>query len=135
MTMLDVAILSLQGQSKFRVKYSEGIRKQDFWESYLEDGIALIAKIPVLAAAIYRMRFDKGDPISPDNSLDWGANYAHMLGLSDTDDRIKKLMRLYLTLHCDHEGGNASTFTSLVVSSTLSDIYYSVSAGLNVDLT
>jgi citrate synthase len=131
MTMLDVAILALQGESKFKTKYSEGLRKQDQWKSYLEDGIALIAKIPVLAAGIYRMRFEKGDPIPPDNSLDWGANYGHMLGLSETDERIKKLMRLYLTLHCDHEGGNASTFTSLVVSSTLSDVYYSVSAGLN----
>ncbi len=131
MTMLDVSILALQGESKFKTKYSEGVRKQDQWESYLEDGIALIAKIPVLAAGIYRMRFEKGDPIDPDNSLDWGANYGHMLGLSEADERIKNLMRLYLTLHCDHEGGNASTFTSLVVSSTLSDIYYSVSAGLN----
>ena len=77
------------------------------------------------------MRFGKGEPIPPDNSLDWGANYSHMLGLSNKDERFKKLMRLYLTLHCDHEGGNASTFTSLVVSSTLSDVYYSVAAGLN----
>lgn len=131
MTMMNVSILALQGESKFKNKYSEGIRKQDQWKSYLEDGIALIAKIPSLAAGIYRMRFGKGDPIPPDNSLDWGANYGHMLGLTDSNERIKKLMRLYLTLHCDHEGGNASTFTSLVVSSTLSDVYYSVAAGLN----
>ncbi len=131
MTMLNVAILALQGESKFKSKYSEGIRKQDQWKSYLDDGISLIAKVPTLAAGIYRMRFNKEDPIPPDNQLDWGANYGHMLGLSDGDDRIKKLMRLYLTLHCDHEGGNASTFTSLVVSSTLSDVYYSVAAGLN----
>jgi len=131
MTMLDISILALQGESNFKTKYSEGIRKQDQWKSYLEDGISLIAKVPTLAAGIYRMRYDKGDPIMPDDSLDLGANYGYMLGLSDSDERIKELMRLYLTLHCDHEGGNASTFTSLVVSSTLSDVYYSVSAGLN----
>jgi len=131
MTMLNASILALQGESKFQNKYSQGIRKQDYWKSYLEDGISLIAKIPTLAAGIYRIRFDKGEPIPPDNLLDWGANYSHMLGFSDDDQCIKKLMRLYLTLHCDHEGGNASTFTSLVVSSTLSDVYYSVAAGLN----
>ena len=131
MTMLNVSVLAMQGESKFKNKYSEGIRKQEQWETYLEDGISLIAKIPTVAAGIYRMRFGKGEPIPPDNSLDWGANYSHMLGLSNKDEHLKKLMRLYLTLHCDHEGGNASTFTSLVVSSTLSDIYYSVAAGLN----
>ncbi len=40
-------------------------------------------------------------------------------------------MRLYLVLHCDHEGGNVSAFTCHVVNSALSDLYYSVSAGLN----
>jgi citrate synthase len=40
-------------------------------------------------------------------------------------------MRLYLTLHCDHEGGNVSAFTCHTVGSALSDAYYAVSAGLN----
>ncbi|MBI4177953.1 citrate (Si)-synthase, partial [bacterium] len=44
---------------------------------------------------------------------------------------LTRLMRLYMSLHCDLEGGNASAFTSHVVSSTLSDPYYSISAGFN----
>jgi len=36
-----------------------------------------------------------------------------------------------LMIHCDHEGGNASAFTSLTIGSTLSDLYYAVSGGLN----
>ncbi|MDO9170883.1 MAG: citrate/2-methylcitrate synthase, partial [bacterium] len=40
-------------------------------------------------------------------------------------------MRLYLVLHCDHEGGNVSAHTCHLVGSALSNAYYSVSAALN----
>ena len=131
MAMFNTAVLAMEKESVFRSHYDEGINKNDFWKPTLEDGIRLIAKLPALGAGVYRMRFEKGDLISPDQSLDWGANYAHMLGLDNSDNNLKKLMRLYLMLHCDHEGGNASTFTSLTIGSTLSDLYYAVSGGLN----
>jgi len=41
------------------------------------------------------------------------------------------MMRLFLVSHADHEGGNVSAFTTLVVNSALSDLYYSLSAGFN----
>ena len=131
MAMFNTAVLAMEKESVFRSNYDEGISKNDFWKPTLEDGIRLIAKLPTLGAGIYRMRFNKGNIIGPDQSLDWGANYAHMLGLDNSDDNLKKLMRLYLMLHCDHEGGNASAFTSLTIGSTLSDLYYAVSGGLN----
>jgi len=131
MAMFNTAVLAMEKESVFRSHYDEGINKNDFWKPTLEDGIRLIAKLPALGAGVYRMRFEKGDLISPDQSLDWGANYAHMLGLDNSDNNLKKLMRLYLMLHCDHEGGNASAFTSLTIGSTLSDLYYAVSGGLN----
>ena len=40
-------------------------------------------------------------------------------------------MRLYLTIHADHEGGNASAHTVHLVGSTLSDPYLSFAAGMN----
>ena len=129
MTMLTTAIQSMQVDSLFARKYDEGIPKTDYWKWTLEDGIRLIAKLPVIAAGIYRIRFSKGDRITPDNSLDWAENFAHMLGIEDDD--FKKLMRLYLMLHCDHEGGNVSAFSSLTVSSALSSPYLSVASGLN----
>ena len=131
MAMFNTAVLAMEKESVFRSNYDKGISKNDFWKPTLEDGIRLIAKLPTLGAGIYRMRFNKGNIIGPDQSLDWGANYAHMLGLDNSDDNLKKLMRLYLMLHCDHEGGNASAFTSLTIGSTLSDLYYAVSGGLN----
>jgi citrate synthase len=129
MTMLTTAIQSMQVDSLFARKYDEGIPKTDYWKWTLEDGIRLVAKLPAIAAGIYRIRFSKGDRITPDNSLDWAGNFAHMLGIEDDD--FKKLMRLYLMLHCDHEGGNVSAFSSLTVASALSSPYLSVAAGLN----
>ena len=129
MTMLSTAIQSMQVESLFVKKYDEGIPKSDYWKWTLEDGIRLIGVLPGIAAGIYRMRFNKGDLIEPNDQLDWAGNFAHMLGFDNED--FKKLMRLYLMLHCDHEGGNVSAFSSLTVSSALSSTYLSVVAGLN----
>jgi len=130
MTMLDTGILCMQKESIFRKKYDEGVQKSEYWEWTLEDAISLLAKLPTLAAGMYRMRFKKGPRIDPDPKLDWGGNYAHMLGASNHKE-FANFMRLYLVLHCDHEGGNVSAFTCRTVNSALSDIYYSLSAGLN----
>lgn len=131
MAMFNTAILVMENESVFRQKYDAGIEKQEFWKAILEDAIRLVAKLPAIGAGVYRIRFNKGDLISPEKNLDWGANFAHMLGISDPDGILKKLMRLYLMLHCDHEGGNVSAFSGLTVASALSDPYYAVSAGLN----
>jgi citrate synthase len=131
MVMFNAAILVMEKESEFRKQYDKGLQKQDYWKATLDDAIRLVAKLPALGAGVYRIRFDKGALISPDNNLDWGANFAHMLGVDDPDGLLKKLMRLYLMLHCDHEGGNVSAFSALTVASALSDPYYAVSAGLN----
>lgn len=129
MTMLTSAIQAMQVDSQFVKHYDEGMPKSDFWKWTLKDGIRLLGVMPGIAAGIYRMRFNKGDRIAPDPSLDWAGNFAHMLGIEGDD--FKKLMRLYLMLHCDHEGGNVSAFSSLTVASALSSPFLSVAAGLN----
>ena len=131
MTMFSTAVLVMERDSIFRRRYNEGMGKDVYWEAALEDSLNMIAKLPGVAAGIYRMHYGKGDPIPPDPALDWGANYAHMLGLPDPDGEFRNLMRLYMTLHCDHEGGNVSAFTCHTVASALSDPYYAVSAGLD----
>ena len=131
MVMFNAAILVMEKESEFRKQYDKGLQKQDYWKAILDDAIRLVAKLPALGAGVYRIRFDKGALIRPDKNLDWGANFAHMLGIDDPDGLLKKLMRLYLMLHCDHEGGNVSAFSALTVASALSDPYYAVSAGLN----
>lgn len=131
MAMFDTAILVMERESVFRRRYAEGMHKDEYWEAALEDSLDLIAKLPAVAAGIYRMHFGKGAPIASDPKLDWGGDFAHMLGLPDPTGQFANLIRLYLTLHCDHEGGNVSAFTCHTVGSALSDPYYAVSAGLN----
>ncbi|MGE0431179.1 MAG: citrate (Si)-synthase [Planctomycetota bacterium] len=131
MAMLSAAILSLEHESKFRRFYREGMGKDEYWEPMLDDCLNLLAKLPGIAAYIYRLRFDKGPRIPGDSELDWGANFAKMLGIEDGDGRFTRLVRLYLVLHCDHEGGNVSALTTHTVGSALSDAYYALSAGLN----
>ena len=131
MCMFSTAVLVMEQESQFRKKYEEGIPKKDYWQATLEDCIFLLAKLPTIAAGIYRMRYQKGDLISPDPKLDWGGNYARMLGIADSSRDFTRLVRLYLTLHCDHEGGNVSAFSAQTISSALSNVFYALSGGLN----
>ena len=131
MDMLDMAILALERESVFARRYREGMRKEEYWEPALEDSLRLIAKLPALAAGVYRIRFNKGELLAPKPDLDWAAGYATMLGVPDPDGEFADLMRLYLVLHCDHEGGNVSANTCHIVVSSLADPFYAVSAGLS----
>lgn len=131
MAMFNTGILCMQHESVFAKKYAEGMTKADYWEPTLEDTFNILAKLPALGAYVYRKRFDKGPRIEPDAEADWGKNFAHMLGLPDPNGELTKLMRLYLTLHCDHEGGNVSAYSAATINSALSDLYYSLSGGLN----
>jgi citrate synthase len=131
MCMLDTGILIMQRESEFVKAYNKGVMKTEYWQPTLEDSLNLLAKLPALAAGIYRLRFKKGKRIAPKADLDWAGNYAHMLGIKDPKGEFAACMRLYLVLHCDHEGGNVSAHTCHCVGSALSDAYYAVSAGLN----
>ncbi len=129
MTQFTLAISSMQTESVFSRRYAEGMNKSEYWDATYEDTMNLIAKLPRIASYIYRKTYHNGDIINPDISLDWGGNFAHMLGIKKPG--FKSLLRLYLTIHADHEGGNASAHTTQLVGSTLSDVYLSLSAGMN----
>jgi citrate synthase len=89
----------------------------------------LLAKLPAIAAYIYRRTYKDGKRIRGIKRLDWGANFAHMMGIDNPE--YYELRRLYLVLHCDHEGGNVSAHTTHLVGSALSDAFYSLSAGMD----
>jgi len=131
MCMLDTAILVMERESIFRKWYDKGMKKEDYWVPMLEDALNILAKLPVIAAAIYRKRYGKGGRITWTHNLDYGANFANMLGVPDPSGSFADLIRLYLNFHADHEGGNVSANTCHTVGSSLSDAYYSVSSGLN----
>ncbi|KAI9549929.1 putative citrate synthase 1 [Daphnia sinensis] len=129
MTMFTVGIMALQTESIFAKRYEEGMPKSEYWDVTYEDSMNLIANLPPVAAYIYRRKFKDGQRIEPNTRLDWASNFAHMLGYDDAD--FKNLMRLYMTIHADHEGGNASAHTTHLVGSTLSDPYLSFAAAMN----
>merc|ERR1719247_3989704 len=128
MTQLAIALLALQKESKFQKQYDIGMKKE-YWEYALEDALDVAARIPVVAAKIYRRTFFDGVVPSYNANLDWAGNYAEMLGVNDGEG-FKEVTRLYLMLHADHEGGNVSAHTTHLVGSALSDPYYSWAAGL-----
>ena len=131
MAMLDTGILVMENESEFRKRYSEGMVKTDYWEAALEDSMRVMGTITGIAAMVYRIKYHKGELIDVTKPVDWAADFAKMLGLAPKKGDTAKMMRLYLTLHCDHEGGNVSANTCHTVGSALSDPFYAVSAGLN----
>ncbi|HEY4800673.1 MAG TPA: citrate (Si)-synthase, eukaryotic [Bacteroidia bacterium] len=129
MTMLSIGVMALQTESEFTKAYQKGINKKSYWEYVYEDAMTLIARLPRVAAYIYRKKYHADHHIEPNPKLDWAANFAHMLGYETVD--VRRLMRLYLTIHADHEGGNVSAHATHLVGSALSDPYLSFAAGLN----
>jgi citrate synthase len=129
MTQFSIGIMTMQSGSVFASRYAMGMNKSEYWDATYEDTMTLIARLPRVAAYIYNRVFRNGEQTLPDISLDWSANYAHMMGY--TDDQFKEYMRLFLTIHADHEGGNASAHTTHLTGSTLSDPYLSFAAGMN----
>merc|ERR1712116_58279 len=130
MSQFSAAVTALNSESQFPKAYSAGTHKSKYWEYVYEDSLDLIAKLPTVAATIYRNLYRDGSSIGAiDNKKDWSANFASMLGYNDP--KFTELMRLYLTIHSDHEGGNVSAHTVHLVGSALSDPYLSFAAGLN----
>ena len=129
MTMFVVGIMALQTESNFAKRYAAGLAKKDYWDATFDDAMDLIARLPRIAAYIYRRKYKNSQHIQPNGLLDWSSNLAHMMGY--TDERFNELMRLYMTIHADHEGGNVSAHTTHLVGSALGDAYQSLAAGMN----
>jgi len=129
MTQFSTAVNALQTESLFAKAYASGLNKTKYWEPVLEDSLNLMANLPEIAALIYRCTFKDGVITKGSADLDYSANFCRMLGYNT--ESFDELMRLYLVIHSDHEGGNASAHTTHLVGSTLADPYLSYAAGLN----
>ncbi|RCI16484.1 hypothetical protein L249_3279 [Ophiocordyceps polyrhachis-furcata BCC 54312] len=130
MAQFSLAVTALEHTSTFAKAYAKGINKKDYWGYTFEDSMDLIAKLPNIAARIYQNVF-KGGKVAPVQAdKDYSFNFANQLGFGDNADFVE-LLRLYLTIHTDHEGGNVSAHTTHLVGSALSSPYLSLAAGLN----
>jgi citrate synthase len=128
MAMFSAAIVAMQRESEFVKQYNAGISKMEYWDPTYEDAMNLLARLPEIAAFIYRLKYRDGDIIAPNPELDLGGNFAHMMGIDKPYDDVA---RLYFFLHSDHESGNASAHTGHLIASTLSDMYYAISGLVN----
>jgi citrate synthase len=130
MVLFSQAVLALQNHSVFAQRY-HSMKKDVYWEAALEDSLDLTAKLPVIAAYIYRMKYfgeNKKPKYNP--RQDYGMNFSRMMKVADKKG-YADLARLYFILHSDHESGNVSAHTMHLVGSALSDPYLSFSAALN----
>ena len=130
MAQFSMAVTALEHESSFAKAYAKGINKKDYWQYAYEDSMDLIAKLPKIVARIYRNVYHDGKVGAIDKSKDYSYNLASLLGFGENSDFVD-FLRLYLTIHTDHEGGNVSAHTSHLVGSALSSPMLSVAASLN----
>ncbi len=90
--------------------------------------VRLIAKIPTMVAAFHQMHRGN-DPIQPNDSLDYAANFLYMLTEKRPHALEAKIFDVCLTLHAEHTI-NASTFSAMVTASTLTDPYAVVASAV-----
>jgi citrate synthase len=134
MTQFAIAVSALNHTSQFAADYAQGtLSKANMWSSTFDDSLSLLAKLPTIAAKIHQNTYLGGGPLpfEVDPDQDWAYNFAAMLGKPGRENAdFQDLLRLYLALHGDHEGGNVSAHTVHLVGSALSDPFLAYSAGL-----
>ncbi|MEF8856180.1 MAG: citrate synthase [Haloplanus sp.] len=97
-------------------------------EANLAKGCRITAKLPTALAAFDRLR--RGDdPVDPRTDLGHAENFLYMLNDEVPDDVAADAFDTALVLHADH-GLNASTFSAMVTTSTLSDLHSGVTSAI-----
>ena len=128
MPIFSAAITTMQRESFFAKKYAAGLNKNDYWDPTYEDALNLLAKLPEVATYIYAKLYRDGKRIQSNPYLDYGANFAHMMGKPSPYDDVS---RMNFIIHADHESGNVSAHTGHLVGSSLADVYLSIAAMVN----
>lgn len=109
-----------------------GAEDADEWNTgpkALQDkGLRLLAVLPTVVAADHRRRHDQ-EPIAPDHTLGFAANFLNMCFGSVPEPELVRAFEVSLILYAEHSF-NASTFAARVVTSTLSDMYSAVTAAI-----
>ncbi len=102
----------------------------------LEKGLDLICKIPYIMTYCYQAKkhhFDNESLVIHQPSKDCSIAENILRTLRDSKKYTRKeaeVLDMALVLHADHGGGNNSTFTNIVISSTGTDIYSSIAGAI-----
>lgn len=126
---------SLQQSILALYDYDEDPDNVDPYQTLLK-GINILAKLPTLAVYAYQSKihyYDKESLIIhyPKEEYSMAENLLYMLRRDGAfTEQEADLLDTMLMIHADHGGGNNSTFTNVVISSTGTDIYSSISASI-----
>ena len=128
MNALEKSILTL---------YSYDEKAEDISvDNVLRQSLQLIAKMPVISVFAYQsyMHFKKDDVLiirNPDPKCSTAENILRMLRADGKYTELEaKVLDVALVLHAEHGGGNNSTFTTHVVTSSGTDTYSAVAASI-----
>ena len=111
--------------------FDESADSMDPYENFLK-AIRILAKLPLILSYSYLSAFDSNpEYLSPPKGASQAEAFLYTLkkGAEISEEEIN-LMDLSLVLHAEHGGGNNSTFTTYVVSSSGSDIYSTLAAAV-----
>ncbi len=92
-------------------------------------GVEVIAKIPTIVAAINRVH-EGLEIIEPDDDLSYASDFFYQALGRKPSTVEAKMLDAALILHADH-GMNASTFSSMLTISTLSDMYSAITSAIS----
>lgn len=136
-------ILSLRGKSIMNMLartvlglYTDDNEAENYSiENLMRQSISLIARFPVIVAYAYfgmRHSFQRKSLVirHPKPELSLAENFLYMLKGAKYTKLEADLLDLALVLHAEHGGGNNSTFTTRVVSSSWTDTYSAIAAAL-----
>lgn len=102
----------------------------------LRQSLSLIARVPLISVYGYQSHkhYHHGDNlhiINPDPTLSTAENILRLLRPDSSYTELEaRILDLALVLHAEHGGGNNSTFTNHVVSSSGTDTYSAIAASL-----
>lgn len=99
--------------------------------NYRTDAMNVVAQLPELVAAIYRIRSGWGDTIESKPELGYMENFVHMMNTPNATEHFTELMRVFNILHMDHGGGNLSTFVGKAIGSGQEDMYGSLMGAMS----
>ena len=129
MNALQSVVAALACYDKQCLKVTEDISDPaSAVEAETEVAIRILARTRTAASAIARARLGK-PLLQPDPELDFTSNYLYMMSGQKPDDVMRRVMDVCLILQADH-GMNASTFTAMVVHSSLAEMYSTMAAAI-----
>jgi len=112
-----------------------GIQTLGMWDSandWKEDALNLVARMPRLMGMLFRYREGRTEGIPNDDpSLSMIERFTNTLQLDVDQEKLARVLSVYLVLHMDHGGGNLSTFVGKAVASGHATLYSAMASSMN----